>query len=478
MGKPNQEELIKINKFTQVPKTENDVYVFKNMMIDDQPTSYNSKISYNLLNKFMSDSNRGVGLLLNHNSSELPVGRSFDAELKTELGGDGGYITSLYGKFYIDLGRNTQGGMTTNDIVKGIDSGTIFDTSIGFTADTWTCSICGNDIRDWQACSHFPGETYAVTQDGKEVQEICYVLVGQDGGGELLENSLVYAGACNRATIIKDTFSRDSVSVNNNGTKLHIVEDFKNLPLDATIYQYYTKDGSVLFTDTENRTNGSEELKKRSEQRMELQKFLEVLSEFDVKVETPEEFSEKLQQFKQVEAELQEKVTELETIKEELGQKTETVELLQQKVSEKEEIISELVKSNEELEKKASLADTYRADLTKETIAFGIRAHGNSFNAELFEKFLATLSIEEIKSAKEGFEKEVQEKFAGARVSEQDGSATRRQPEPTSADDFESEVEFRNFVAEKASQYAKENKVSISEATKSMMKKYSTKGSE
>lgn len=478
MPKPTQEELYRINKFTQVPLSEEDVYVFHNMMIDDQLTSYNSKISPSLLNKFMSDTNRGVGLLLNHNSKQLPVGRSFDSELTTEFTEDGEYRTSLYGKFYIDLGRNTQGGMTTDDIAKGIDSGTIFDTSIGFSASKWSCSICNHDIRDYTSCSHMPGEKYAVTREGQDLVETCHVIVGDDGEGELLENSLVYAGACNRATIIKDTFSMDSVSVNDIGTKLHIVEDFKNLPLDCTVYQYYTKDGSVLFTDTEKRTNGSLELKKRSEQRMELQKFLDVLGQFGIEISSDEELSTVLQQLKQSETELSEKATELDSLKEEFSKTTEELTSLQDALSQKEEIISELVKSNEELSQKAGLADTYREDLIKETLEFGVRAHGNSFNTELFEKFLVSLSVEEIKTAKTGFEKEVQEKFANARVSEPDGSATRKQFEPTSKEDFSDEVEFRNYVAEKAVEYAKENKVSISDATKIMMKKYSSKGSE
>jgi hypothetical protein len=448
-------------------------------MIDNQVTAYSSKLHPNLLTKFQQDTQRGVGLLMNHNSRTLPVGRSFDAEMSYEANDSGDAMVSLNGKFYIDLGRNTQGGMTTDDLAKGIDAGTIFDTSIGFNAHSWECSICNNDIRDWRSCSHYPGEKYVVSRDGEDKAETCYVIVGKDGQGELLENSLVYAGACNRATITKSDFSANGVSDSDNGTKLHLVEDFKDIPLQATIYQYYTKDGSVLFTDTDDRTNGSQELRKRSEQEMELQKVLEVLGQFGVKAGTPEELTTALQAFSGVQEQLSAKEAELATKDQELSTANTKVTDLEAQLSQKDETISELTTANEQLTEKAGLAETYRQDLISATIEAGVRAQGNAFNAELFTKFLDTLSIDEIKGAKEGFENEVQEKFAGARFSAPNGTSIRRgSADPQSKEDFADEVEFRNFVADKAAEYAKEHNVNIGEATKLMMKKYSEKGSE
>jgi hypothetical protein len=478
--RPTPEQLNSINRFTQVPLTEDQVYVFENMMIDDQPTAYYSKLSPALLMKFQQDAMRGVGLLMNHNNRQLPVGRSFDAQMRQDFDAQGNMITSLYGTFYIDLGRNTQGGMTTDDIAKGIDAGTIFDTSIGFSADKWDCSICGHDIRDWRSCDHYPGEKYAVTRDGQDVVETCYVLVGADGQGELLENSLVYAGACNRATI-KTNFSVDSVSESNEGSKLHIVENFKNIPLTATIYQYYTKDGSVLFTNTAERTNGALELKKRSEQSMELAQFKEVLSKFGITAETPEELSATIESLNGFQTELTNVRGELETVRGELASAHAELESVRGELSNKDQVIEELTRANEELAAKAGLADTYRNELIEQTLDMGVRVHGNSFNRELFSKFLSTLSIDEIKGALNSFTQEVQERFAGARVSEPNKDAfsvgARRNAEPSRAD-FADEVEFRNFIAEKAQEYAKANGVSLKEATKLMFAKYSSDGSD
>lgn len=474
MGKPTRAQLEKINSFSAKELTEDDVYVFEPLMIDDQKTSYNSVIHTNLLKKFVKDARRGIPLLMNHNSHQLPIGRSFDSRLVDEYDEDlETSVKSVYGTFYIDLGRNTESNMTTDDIVKGIDSGTIFDVSIGFNAKKWECSICGHDIRDYLRCSHIPGRVYEVEGEDNIIRnEECYVIVGKDGNGELLELSLVYAGACNRATI--KNFSNESTIDFENSSKLSIVDEIKNIPMDANIYQYYTKDGSILLTDTDERTNGIEYLNKRSEDNVELNKILEVLStSFGVTIENETQLSEKLTEMSgalsSVKEELSIAKTELEATKTEL-------ETTKAELAMKDETIIELEKSNVELAAKAEMADTYRKDLIKETIEFGIRANGNAFQAELFEKFLSTLSIDEIKTTRDGFKNAVNEKFEGYRQT--DGENDLQNKLDNEVPDKEDEIAFRAFVAEKAVEYAKENKISISEATKLMYKKYSSEEGE
>jgi hypothetical protein len=474
MPKPTQEQLDKINRLALEPLTEDEVFVFPDLMIDDQPTAYHSIIHENLLRKFVIDAKKGVGLLMNHNNRSLPVGRSFDAELREEFDPETGKMyKSVYGMFYIDLGRQTESGMTTDDIVKGINAGTIFDTSIGFNAKRWDCSICGHDIRDWRNCDHFPGEKYQVKgTDGVHREETCYVVAGSDGVGELLENSLVYAGAVDRATI-KRNFSLGNVRENENKSNLHLVENFKNVPLDATIYQYFTKNGALFFTDTEERTNGLEELKKRSDQQVEFAKFKEVVETFGIKFENAEELSAELSKLAEAATELTKKANEVT----ELANK---VSELQEALSKKDETIAELTKANEELAEKAELANTYRQDLINKALELGVRVQGNAFQKPMFEKFLGTLSIDEIKEVISGFENEVKERFANARttgVSETEPTRFANTSEPKTADEFDNEVEFRNKVAEEAMKYAKEHGVSLKEATKLIYQKY-TAGSE
>lgn len=480
MPRPTPEQLERINKFTARELTAEEVYVFPNMMIDDQVTAYSSKLHPNLLRKFVKDANKGVGLLMNHNSRSLPVGRSFGADIREEFDEEYGYTHSVYGQFYIDLGRQTESGMSTDDIVKGIDAGTIFDTSIGFNATQWNCTICNHDIRDYINCSHFPGEKYEVKgEDGVYRTDTCYVMAGEDGDGELLENSLVYSGACNRATI-KNNFSRGGgVSGETKGSKLHLVENFKNIPLNATITQYYTKDGSVLFTDTADRTDGAEYLKQRSESEVEYAKIEAMFSQVGVEITenlTADELTAKVKEaFSAKDSQVKTLTADLESVRGELATATTDLEAEKQLSATKDQAIEELTRTNEELTEKAELANTYRQDLTNQALELGVRAQGNAFNSKMYEKFLGTLSVAEIKEVIQGFDAEVNTRFSGARVS--DGSTGGEQRlnngTPKSREDFENETDFRNFVADEATKYSKEQGVSITEATKFMFKKYS-----
>ena len=471
MSKPNREQLEKINRFTRSELTEDDVYVFPNMMIDNAVTSYHTIVHENLLRKFSADVRRGVGLLLSHDSNKLPIGRSFDATLIEDWDETTGEtLKSLYGDFYIALGRNTESGMTTDDIANGIDTGTIFDTSIGFSAKSMKCSICGEDVRTWN-CPHFPGRDYIVeNEDGVGETLTCYVIIGEDGVGELIENSLVYAGACSRATIVNE-YSMGNDNVSKNMPKLQVVEELKSLPLDATVYQFYTAGGLVLMTDNV----------KRSENKME--KYKAVLNEF--KIQSEDELRVKLSEDENKAIELEEKETELAQKSEEVEALTSENIQLQENLTAKEEEISKLEKDiadlvmlNEELKANEELIETYKNDLKGEIIELGVRTQGNAFNKTLFEKFLNTLSIDELKEVKEGFNEEVLNKFSGVKTTQTKVANKKKDGGGLYKEDFETEEEFREHIADLAQKYAKENEISIKDATKIMYEKYSERGDE
>ncbi|WP_145052805.1 hypothetical protein [Paenibacillus xylanexedens] len=483
MPKPTQSQLDRINhRFADTPRTEENTFVFESLMIDDQPTSYSSKLHPSLLQKFMQDANRGVGLLMNHNHRSLPVGRSFGAQLRSDVSEQGELMTTLYGEFYIDLGRNTEGNMSTDDLAKGIDAGTIFDTSVGFNATKWDCSICGHDIRDYRNCSHMPGKTYQVEgNDGVHREEQCFVIAGADGKGELLENSVVYAGAAPRATITKTNFSvGDGVSdrKSEEGSTLFPVDTFKDIPLNATIYSFYSKGGEmVLYSDTDERTGGVAELQKRSESEVEFEKLTAVLGEFGLKFGTEDELKTALSSLSdktELEGKLSAKEAEMtQTLAE---KETELATALADALA-KDEVITELTAKNEELSAKAGLGETYRADLETETVEYAVRVMGNAVNTELFTKFLSTLSVDEVKSQLNSFKEQHNQNFSGSRQTQAQEPLKDRTANGTATylEDFESEDEFRDYVADKATEYAKENGVTLAVATREMFAKYSTK---
>lgn len=474
MPKPTLEQLEKINKFALTPLTEDNCYVFKDLMIDNAPTSYFTIIHENLLRKFVRDTRKGVALLAVHDDDTLPIGKSFDAMLIEDFDEEGNLLKSLYGDFYIALGRNTEKGMTTDDIAKGIDTGVISDTSIGFKANSWKCSICGNDIRDFWSCVHWPGEKYIVEDDDGERIETCYVHVGEDGEGELMENSLVYAGACPRASIV-NTFSAKSVNSTNKMSKLHVVESFKDIPLNANIYQFYSKNGCVLMTDSSERTGGSAVLRKRSEEAMDFEKFKPILETYSIT--TPEELELKLKDVEGLNSQLEEKSTQISELDNQNAELAEKLSEADANISKLNEELNALKEENTKLKESAELVSTYKKDLKDEILVLGVRCYGNTFNKELYSKFLDTVSIEELKDLKVNFEKEVNARFSGVKVTSTK-VVDKKEDTELYKEDFESEEKYREYVSTKALEYAKENNVSLIEATKLMYAKYSQRGDE
>lgn len=484
LSAPTSEQINKINQFAKGTLEAEGVYVFKDLMIDNLETDYAFEIHPNLLQKFCQDVLVGIPLQTNHNSRQLPTGRSFDASLVQEYDSDlGQFVTSLYGDFYIDLGRNLESGISTDDVVKGIESGVISDTSIGFNAKTWACNICGNDVRTWD-CAHVPGRSYVVEHDGQEEVMRCKAVVGEDGRGELVENSLVYAGGSPRASIVQN-LNKD-VTNSENGSKLRLINDLKKVSLDATIYQVKTKEG-VLMLISEDKYDLSESTR-GSEDAVDFYK--ETLNKLGINAETPEELSATIEGLlakegevgksqetvEGLKADLAAKDTELEDVKVQLTTKEAEMLEMTNTNAELTEKVESLTKENEGLLAKADLAETYRKDLIDQVLETGVRAYGNGFNTELFTKFTATLSVDELKETLAGFTKDVEAKFEGVRVSQAEKT---EEAGLSSKDSFESEVEFRAYVAEQALSYAKENNVSVSEATRLLYKQLSEKdGSE
>jgi hypothetical protein len=282
MPKATSAQLKKINdKFSQVPLKEDQVYVFRTLAADTLPvhrrswfSDYYIRMTDKMLKKLEKDYQTGVGVLASHDSSRLPFGRTFDAELQVD-DVKNEQVNTLYIDHYMvtyveDAEGNKVplkteiGGMTTQDIANHIEVGHTFDTSIGFSIDDPKCSICNHSLSDWENCYHIPGFEYDVDGEMKR----CDVMAD---GGEGIENSLVYAGAVNRATIQRANYSVDSgegsatlqEGVKQGEKTLYNVTDFKSLPKGAEIFCYLSKGKMEVFTST----SESRDYKKYCEER-------------------------------------------------------------------------------------------------------------------------------------------------------------------------------------------------------------------
>ena len=130
-----------------------------------------------------------LAVLLGHNTQDIGFG-------KTEAG-----IISENGmemKFFI-LRDVTFGGTNSSDIITALDEGTINRVSIGFSIKEVTCSICGEDMWDWDKCQHVRGRTYQISQGDSFTKKTCIGMIQDSEGREL---SLVYLGADRDAKVI------------------------------------------------------------------------------------------------------------------------------------------------------------------------------------------------------------------------------------------------------------------------------------
>jgi len=162
------------------------------VFIDRKPTAYNTIFSEGALSQVANHINEnGLPLLLSHNSGRLPSGQWYEANNTTE---------QVIAKFFIPKEIRE-----FEDVKTRIDTGILDSVSIGFSAKKHTCSICNNDINNYQECPHIPGREYEIRDDPKGPvvgKETCYVILDELS---VSEGSLVYSGAVKSAKVIKSS---------------------------------------------------------------------------------------------------------------------------------------------------------------------------------------------------------------------------------------------------------------------------------
>ena len=155
------------------------------IFIDRKPTTRNTRFKAGALVDVSNRINQhGLPLLMNHNSNQFPVGMWFKAKVDEN--------DQVIAEFYVPKEIPEY-----SDIMSRVDTGILDSVSIGFSADVHDCSICGNDISDYENCPHIPGRKYD--------NEIAYVELDEV---KAVEGSLVYSGAVPAAKI-QDTYSGD-----------------------------------------------------------------------------------------------------------------------------------------------------------------------------------------------------------------------------------------------------------------------------
>jgi hypothetical protein len=209
------------------------VFVFPDKLVGDMiiPNRY-MQISKQLLNVFKEDANSGVSLLIDHPwagfgrpKAAIPYGRTFNSKLKkSDVEGE---EWALFADHYIVRGKEIDG-ISTDSIIASIQDGTFFDTSIGWGADKYECSVCG---KSYFSCEHYAGREY----EG----EICHVIAKPPGF--LMENSIVMDGAYPGAGVLSaDGEISDSGMV--------MVDDLKGLSPEISLFHTFSARKGKLLT--------------------------------------------------------------------------------------------------------------------------------------------------------------------------------------------------------------------------------------
>lgn len=204
-GAPSEDDLARINALARAPLDASSVYVFPAEISNESIDAYYTRMTPKSLAQFAQDASRGVAVCDSHQHYQLPLGRSFYGTVATGM--DGTQATQSLA--YMLRGMRTPSGMSTDDIIRGVEAGINADVSIGFIPDAYWCSICGlNMLEDWD-CMHWPGQTYDI-RDPKTGIEQSDVLCVADVDARLAEYSLVYDGATPNAMVLKAEAALDS----------------------------------------------------------------------------------------------------------------------------------------------------------------------------------------------------------------------------------------------------------------------------
>lgn len=325
--------------------------------------AYSSHMTLNTLANFQADAKAGVAFLPGHRHSDLPFGRSLDAQIETAMDPD---RTRLVADFYTLPGL-TLNAVKTDDLIDGIRSGILKDVSIGFHGGEQTCDICGRSMWDWD-CSHVPGMRYEIKgNDG--VMRVVLATYAVDGA-HLSEVSSVYDGATPRAEILKAEREAAEGRMKPDAVRMFETRYRMKLPEAKRTFTGVTLEGKKL--EFEQIVN-------------QVREVLGIDANADVAGTVV-----------QINTEL----TSLRAVKE-------TLQQAQKKV--------------EELTPLADDGRAYRTDLVNEALVHGVRAFGEKFAKELYADILNRSSLTAIKQLSGDWQTIGDSRLAGGRQSEDKG---------------------------------------------------------
>ncbi len=415
-GTPTSKQMEMINELAKVELQPEQVFVFPCKLAGDMviPNRY-MQVSKQLLNIFKDNANSGVSLLLDHSwagfgSMAIPYGRTFNSQFKrSDVEGE---EWALYADHYIVRGKDIDN-KSTDAIIASIEDGTFFDTSIGWGADKYECSICNGDYR---RCEHWAGREY----EG----ETCCIIAKPPGF--LMENSIVFDGAYPGAGVL-------SMDGNTGNTNMVLIDDIKGLSSGISLFHIYSARKGKLLTfarreDIEKKIiaqgvtlskDGTIITRKESDVSMD-EKILKLLETFGVEYKEGESKIEDL--LKDVAEKWDAKVqsikdsAEASKANQDTDNNTEFVGVLMSEI--KEKMGREI--ETDELLRLAKEGEDYLTALKKEAEEWGVRAEGDKYSKESWNTRFKYMDSAELKAIIETFKKQAESAIPTGRQSDPD----------------------------------------------------------
>lgn len=441
-GVPTKEQLTKINQLAKRTLSEDEVFVFSNKSAGDLmiPSRY-TKLGADYLQVLADDAKKGVSFMYNHNWTSyeglqgVPYGKLFDGKLSPSV--CEGETTELHLTKYIVRDDEAVDGMSANALIKKIETGILSDTSIGFSTDIMKCSICAENYFS-SKCRHWRGQSYEM---GDGTQKVCTVtamppsVIIPYNNNALFEESIVWDGAYPGAMV---TQSKHGDIIETQSGKFSILDEKEELPENTPIWGRYCNGNIItmvkkaddkkvfatggistgkLATTMSNdpgtvvrSLNGDGEvvetieLKGGEKMNEAVKNMLEAFG-----VEFNEEEFDATEMFNQLagkwaaipEAEPQEGQIDMYITQEQAVQGLGIEDIFPEEVL-------RLAKEGQE----------YHRTLTEEAVAMGVRAMGNAFPAETWEKNFAKMSTKEIKDIMKTWELQANAEIPAGRATD------------------------------------------------------------
>ena len=184
-----------ITDFQTAPPSQNDNrHYFEAIAATLKPNDNFYQFTEKSLGQMRQGYRSGLTLTVNHDKyHSVGLGETSDAAIEN---------AKLYVQAYIKKGLTFPEGPlgTSEQYIDSILDGFLKNVSVSVVPLKLTCSICGNDYRDYESCRHIRGMEYVIGEGSNRRVKTAIVIIEEAKAREL---SLVQVGADPQASIVK-----------------------------------------------------------------------------------------------------------------------------------------------------------------------------------------------------------------------------------------------------------------------------------